>query len=66
MEIIEAPPIEANPHLPPSMNDVTVEQALAIVAKTFGGVVSYEECRKPDGEGLIDVGLQWIPKEGAE
>lgn len=65
-EIIEAPPIETDPHLPPSMNDVTVDEALDIVARTFGGVVSYEECRNPDGEGFIDVDLRWIPKEGGE
>jgi hypothetical protein len=62
-DILEAPPIETLPHLPSSMNDVTVEQALDTVAKTFGGIIRYEECREPSGEGRIGVRFCWIPKD---
>lgn len=49
------PALETLPHLPGAINNVTVDQALDSVAKTFGGVVFYGECMKPNGESLIDI-----------
>jgi hypothetical protein len=48
-------PSETSPHLPPSIKDTTIDEALDLVAKTFDGVVIYGECQEPNGEKLIDV-----------
>ena len=42
-------PMEGVPHLPPEIKDVTLDQALDLFAKTFGEVMLYEECIRPDG-----------------
>jgi hypothetical protein len=39
-----APPVAGAPHLPALITNVTMDQALDLVAKTFGGVVIYEFC----------------------
>jgi len=44
-------PAEGEPHLPASMMDVTMDEALDLVAMTFKGVVLYGACVQP---GLID------------
>ena len=44
------------PHLPESMKDMTADQVLDVIAKTFSGVGFYGECSKPvdsDGRKLI-------------
>ena len=41
-------PMEGVPHLPPEIRDVTVDQALDLFAKTFGEVILYEECIRPN------------------
>jgi hypothetical protein len=44
------------PHLPESMKDMTTDQILDVIAKTFSGVGFYGECSKPvgsDGRKLI-------------
>ena len=41
------------PHLPPSMNDLTMDQALDAVARTFGGIVIYETCAEQSGKRLV-------------
>jgi len=41
------------PHLPPSMQDVTMDEALDSVARTFGGIVIYQTCAEPNGRRLI-------------
>jgi hypothetical protein len=40
-------PAEELPHLPPSMVNLTMDQALDSVARTFGGIVLYEICERP-------------------
>jgi len=48
-------PEKGLPHLPPSMKDITVDQALDLVAKTFKGIVFYGACVDPSGERLYFV-----------
>jgi hypothetical protein len=43
-----AQPAEGLPHLPGVITNITVDQALDLVAKTFRGVVVYEFCTSPD------------------
>lgn len=43
-----AHPAEGLPHLPAVIKNVTVDQTLDLVAKTFGGVVLYDFCTPPD------------------
>jgi hypothetical protein len=40
-------PPERAAHLPSSMNEVTLDQALGAVASTFGGIVVYGACVEP-------------------
>lgn len=56
--IIWQQPMSSLPHLPSSMKNVTVDQALDSIARTFRGNVMYGECTKPDGSGLIDITFQ--------
>jgi hypothetical protein len=56
------PHVETDPHLPPTLSHITLDQALDSVAKTFGGIVSYEECRKSNGYGFIDTEFGYIPR----
>lgn len=48
------------PHLPAELKNVTVEQVLDSIARTFGGTVIYGECAKPDGKGLFDIEFDWL------
>lgn len=43
------------PHLPPSMIDMTMDEALDQVARTFGGLVIYKECRGQNVTRLFSV-----------
>ena len=43
------------PHLPGRMKNLTVNQALDQVAKTFGGIVIYEECANTNGKRLFSI-----------
>ena len=45
----------ALPHLPASMMDVTMDQALDLVAKTFRGIVIYETCADASGKRLVSL-----------
>lgn len=54
------PALSTLPHLAPSIKDVTLDQALDSIAKTFRGVVTYGECTRPNGTGLIDIQFQWL------
>ena len=51
MNILE--PAKGLPHLPALLKDLTVDQAFDLIAKTFGGVVSYGTCAGAGGEHLI-------------
>jgi len=52
MGLLEVEPKKGLPHLPSSLRDVTVDQALDVVAKTFKGIVLYGACADPSGERL--------------
>ncbi len=43
------------PHLSASMKNVTMDQALDVVAKTFGGIVIYETCEEQAGKRLLSL-----------
>ena len=47
-------PMPGLPHLSAGITDVTLDQAFDLVAKTFGGVVTYEICMAPKGQGFFD------------
>ena len=42
-------------HLPASIKNVTADQALGIVARTFAGIVLYQTCSKRNGKGLVSL-----------
>jgi hypothetical protein len=46
-------PMRGLPHLPASLKDLTVDQALDLIAKTFGGIVIYGECTNQNGQGFF-------------
>ena len=48
ISIILEPPAEGRPHLPPSIENLTMDQALDVVARTFRGVVLYGACTQPN------------------
>jgi hypothetical protein len=43
------------PHLPASIKDMTVDQALDAVARTFKGIVIYETCVERGGKHLVSL-----------
>ena len=45
------PPTSRGPHLPDELHGVTVEAALIATVQKFGGVMTYMECRLPNGQG---------------
>jgi hypothetical protein len=53
LDVIARGPAKGDPHLPPVMKNVTVDEALNSVAKTFKGIVLYGSCKKPDGKELF-------------
>jgi hypothetical protein len=48
------------PHLPVSLKDVTMDEALDRVAQTFGVLVKYGECASGNGTRLIFVDFDYI------
>jgi hypothetical protein len=48
-------PIPGAPHLPKLMENLTVDQALDSVAKTFKGIVTYGMCQRPDSKDLFEL-----------
>jgi hypothetical protein len=50
---------EGLPHLPPSMKNVTVDQALGSIAETFRGIVVYGVCAQPNGTRLLYIDLAY-------
>ncbi len=50
------PPIPKLPHLPAKMKDLSLDQTLDVIAKTFPGVVVYGECENLDMSYTIDIG----------
>lgn len=58
-DIIVGGPVEGAPHLPRVMQNVTVDEALDSVARTFKGIVMYGVCTQPDGKGLFELGFAY-------
>lgn len=58
--IPQQPVLNTLPHLPPSIKNTTVDQALDSIAKTFQGVVTYGECKNSNGGSLIDIEFYWL------
>ncbi len=50
-------PAKGLPHLPPELSDVTIDQALDIIARTWGGVVLYGVCTEPDAYEIFDTSV---------
>lgn len=50
-------PRNGAPHLPPTMQSITIDDALDAVARTFRGVVTYGECTQPDSKIMFRVGF---------
>jgi hypothetical protein len=48
----DGPPL---PHLPARMTNLTVDQALDLIAKAFGGIVIYKECANANGKRLFSL-----------
>jgi hypothetical protein len=57
IDIIVSGPIPGAPHLPTLMQNVTLDEALDSVAKTFKGIVTYGICKRPDGKSLFQFGF---------
>lgn len=55
IDIIVRAPEKGAPHLPPLMQNLTVDDALDSVARTFKGIVLYGACTQPDGKKLFDI-----------
>jgi hypothetical protein len=49
-------PVDGLPHLPATMQNVTLDETLDVVARTFKGVSTYGECKMPDGGNLFHLG----------
>ncbi|MGA2673591.1 MAG: hypothetical protein ABSE99_10230 [Terracidiphilus sp.] len=52
---LENIPKKGMPHLEQSWKDVTVDQALNSVLRTFPGLVEYKECVRPNGDSLFNI-----------
>jgi hypothetical protein len=61
---LEEPALVELPHLPSEMKDMTVDQALDSIAKTFPGVVVYGECEQPDKDHTVDIRFVWFSQGG--
>jgi hypothetical protein len=48
------------PHLPKSLKDVTMDEALDRVAETFGGFVSYGECLAAGGRRFFTIDFKYV------
>jgi hypothetical protein len=48
-------PRRGRPHLPAVMRNVTVDQALNAIAKTFGVVIVFAQCTSRNGPALFDI-----------
>ena len=53
-------PANELPHLPVSLKNVTMDEALDRVAQTFGGLVKYGECASEGGTHLIFIDFEYI------
>lgn len=56
-DIIVAGPAPGASHLPRMMHDVTLDEALDSVARTFNGIVVYGVCTQSNGKSWFDLGF---------
>lgn len=52
---LESIPAEGEPHLSSAVQDLTVDEVLDKIARTFSGTVVVGECRQPNGQILISI-----------
>ncbi|MGC2405114.1 MAG: hypothetical protein WA431_01755, partial [Candidatus Cybelea sp.] len=50
-------PVKGAPHLPELMQNVTLDEQLDAVARTFKGIVTYGVCVQPNGKSLFRLGF---------
>jgi len=53
-------PREGLPHLPPVIRNLTLDEALDLLATTFGGLVISEQCVSSDGTGYFDADIESV------
>ncbi len=53
IDIILSGPIPGKPHLPKLMQNVTIDEALDSMVRTFEGIVMYGICKRPGGKYLF-------------
>lgn len=53
MDFLSSLPSRNLPSLPPVMEDVTLDQVLDRIARTFNGIVIYSQCDAPNGGHLL-------------
>jgi hypothetical protein len=53
-------PMEGLPHLPPVIRNLTLDEALDLLATTFGGLVISEQCVSSDGTGYFDADIESV------
>ena len=57
INIIVSGPIPGAPHLPKLLQNVTIDEALDSVVRTFRGIVTYGICTQPNGKSLFQFGF---------
>jgi hypothetical protein len=57
IDIIVSGPIAGGPHLPKLLQNVTIDEALDSVVRTFRGIVTYGICAQPNGKSLFQFGF---------
>jgi hypothetical protein len=55
VDYIIGAPIEGQPHLPKLTRNVTVDEALDSIARTFKGIIMYGICHQPNGKSLYQL-----------
>lgn len=60
---LKQPSLPKSPHLPSSMSDLSLDQALDAIAKTFPGVVVYGECANHNKSRRFDIKFDWYPSK---
>jgi len=54
LNMLVTKPAAGLPHLPRTIKDISVKQALSLIASTFDGVVVLGTCRRSNGTGLLE------------
>lgn len=59
-------PSKTAPHLPAVIRDVTLDEALDLVAKTFGAIVIFGECTSGTGPRFMQVYTVYLQRAGGK